>query len=396
MSNTVNVVIGKKNSGSNLTDGNIAYLKNKISTLNNIYNIIFTNLCYKKNINMSHDLLSNVKAELNTQIGDYQNDFCLGSTIPAITSKTHIEILRDDIKTKYNGVSNKASPDHTQLENLTNSAKVYIMEIEKDLSYRLRITESQIMVALSKLVFDSTTHKVDTTHATFNSGSALTTEAKYIVTVCDNFITNIASDPFPKASNKKTCSTESMFDDAKLSHLINSMYVDSLLNKVCLYRNIKNTATANVQIAGAHNNDQQLNLIDIVKILKEKNKQSANFESYDQTQDKDQYQHQLNMICVQHNNKLKCANIKLNNRQSGQSKLLKQRNCVFCEKWIRDRNMFKSVLKDLLIVEDMNQSLELMNSSVHLLPSAILDQNQYESFFTALNEYKKNYKSKFN
>jgi hypothetical protein len=68
--------------------------------------------------------------------------------------------------------------------------------------------------------------------------------------------------------------------------------------------------------------------------------------------------------------------------------------CEFCERWTRERNMFRSVLKDLLEASDFNNTFDLMSASAYLLPSAIMDQKQYEQFYTAIDAYKKAKKEK--
>jgi hypothetical protein len=123
------------------------------------------------------------------------------------------------------------------------------------------------------------------------------------------------------------------------------MEIDRFLNKVCMYRRMSISGDiSNVQVAGNYNFIQSNmsyndNFIDIAQLLREK-------------------------------------------------KYLSQHECQFCDRWSNERNMYRSVVKDLLVTQNMNEILDLMNLSVHLLPSAILNQNQYQSFFSAIDEYK--------
>jgi hypothetical protein len=261
MSNKVNIFIDKKSTSSLLTDDNIKDLKIKINDLNNIYNIIFNHLCYKKNINRSWPVFDNVKTEIKNKYADYLNMFCL---------------------------------------------------------------EDEPVVA-PVVVAPATTPPTTATTATTGTAAPATT-------------------PVPVPIPSKKCKI-SMFDDDKLRTVINSMEIDRFLNKVCMYRRMSISGDiSNVQVAGNYNFMQSNmsyndNFIDIAQLLREK-------------------------------------------------KYLSGDDCQFCDRWSNERNMYRSVVKDLLVTQNMNEILDLMNLSVHLLPSAILNQNQYQSFFSAIDEYK--------
>jgi len=351
MSNKIDIFIGKKKRNSTLTEGNIKYLKTKIVLLNKIYNIIFKHLCHKKNINRNWDLLSNVKADLNLILPNYLNDFCLGpvNSTPLTSSSDEIEIKRKLL----------IKSDVTSIDNTINNAKAYIAEVNKLPLYIKRSEETEIEKTLTTLTTATTTE----------------TKTKVIDSV-KAFIVNAALIPYTSVKKTSTCSTSSMFDDNKLNTLINSMYIHGFLNKVCLYRNI--SKEANVQVAGFYQLQSQSqsqsqfdfnNMINVSQILSDKSLKKNNNVLKE------------SLICIQKNNQIKCAALNSSNNQQNQ--------CTFCEKWVQERNMFRSVLKDLLITQDMNQMIDLMNASTYLLPAAILNQQQYHSFFTALNEYKK-------
>ena len=133
MSNKVNIFIGKKSSGSVLTDGNINYLKGKIILLNNVYNIIFKHLCHKKNVDRSWDVLAHVKADLLTQVPNHLNDFCLGAVNTGPITPTAIEVTRDLLI--------KADLATGKEEDAINAAKFYLVQIKLDKSYSKRPSE---------------------------------------------------------------------------------------------------------------------------------------------------------------------------------------------------------------------------------------------------------------
>lgn len=258
MSGQIDVIISKKNTAPELTSNNVNYLKTKIAMLNDFYNIIFKHMCYRKNLSSSHDVFTNVKADISLKYPNYLKDFCLGDNPSMINTTTGLYI-------------------------------------------------------------------------------------------------------------------NAMFDDNKLRSLINSMSVDRFLNKACLYRNTAGDYLVNVQVQNggqtgynpnfdplsALNSEFDRRYLNIVDILKEEpNKETAT------------------ILCVKINNNIKCAELNSN------------KSCSHCDRWSNERNIFRGVLKDLITTKDINQIFELMNASIHLLPAAILNQNQYHSFHNALEQYK--------
>ena len=174
---------------------------------------------------------------------------------------------------------------------------------------------------------------------------------------------------------------EPVFDDFKLHGLISSMRNNNFLRKACIYNSSRTGIDPNrikINFAGgaydsgsnsSNNPNENFNFINLLNILKEK----------DQSPDK------IAILCVQTNGKLKCSNMKKKESTT---------ECEFCERWTRERNMFRSVLKDLLEASDFNNTFDLMSASAYLLPSAIMDQKQYEQFYTAIDAYKKAKKEK--
>ena len=168
--------------------------------------------------------------------------------------------------------------------------------------------------------------------------------------------------------------TNPMFDDNKLRSLIASMTDDRFLNKACLYRDTTGKYSVNVQVQnGGHNgynpnfnpltslnNEFDRRYLNIVDILKEEPPKET-----------------ATILCIKINDKIRCA--EMNSKKS----------CSHCDKWSRERNMFRSVLKDLITTKDINQIFELMSASVHLLPAAILNQEQYHAFYSAIEQIKK-------
>lgn len=163
-------------------------------------------------------------------------------------------------------------------------------------------------------------------------------------------------------TNTNVC-PEPMFDDMMLRQLVDAMYKDAFLNKACLYRDENGKYQVNIHIGGAHKRATQF--IDINKLLQEKLPSL-----YDQS-----------FICVQFENKIACTNIK--------SEIESEQKCDFCEKWTMERNMFRNAVNDIINSSNLNKAIELMTASTHLLPSAILDQKQYNKFLSAIEAYKK-------
>jgi len=158
-----------------------------------------------------------------------------------------------------------------------------------------------------------------------------------------------------------------MFEPAKLTNLITSMDNNNFLSKVCLVAVKGAHLPANVNIYGGYIDPyERPNFIDVQNILEER------VESPDRSA----------ILCVNHNGNLQCSLFTNRNNSNNQT-------CKFCERWQIERAMFKSVIEDLLYTNNMDQSLELMAESTHLLPAAIMNRDQYNEFFNAIEEYKR-------
>jgi len=203
-----------------------------------------------------------------------------------------------------------------------------------------------------------------------------------INTAANNAVARYPTTPAIVRKNPANQCFEPVFDDFKLHGLISSMRNNNFLRKACIYNSSRNGIDSNrikINFAGGANTsnssnssntqDENFNFINLLNILKEK----------DQSPDK------TAILCVQTNGKLKCSNMKKKESTT---------ECEFCERWTRERNMFRSVLKDLLEASDFNNTFDLMSASAYLLPSAIMDQKQYEQFYTAIDAYKKAKKAK--
>lgn len=181
-----------------------------------------------------------------------------------------------------------------------------------------------------------------------------------------------------------------LFTNNELKNIIHTMKTDRFLHKACLYKNANGNFNIEVEIkqsnSGDGNGNESVVYLDIDEILKQNNLQI-----------------ETNTYCVRIGNKTTCTK---NNKLVEQPQKLQQHlqshssqfhslqppavesNCDFCDKWTFERNMFREVLNDILTTDDPTHKLQLINASVHLLPSAILDQNTYHQFFTAIEKYK--------
>jgi hypothetical protein len=178
-----------------------------------------------------------------------------------------------------------------------------------------------------------------------------------------------------------------MFEPAKLANLVNSMDTDHFLSKACLVTFRGAHLPANVNIYGGHMTESDLDTdsdseteynLSAPNLINVKNIMQDNVESPDKSA----------ILCVHSNGQLKCSVLNGKKSKSGDSNST-NKSCEFCERWARERAMFKSVVQDFLHTPNVGQTLELMAESTHLLPSAIMNKSQYHNFFTAIEEYKK-------
>ena len=64
--------------------------------------------------------------------------------------------------------------------------------------------------------------------------------------------------------------------------------------------------------------------------------------------------------------------------------------CDLCIKWSIDRKLFREVLMEMLNSNDFlsNKTLDMMKSSIRLLPANLLEKDQYVKFNQSLIDYK--------
>jgi len=156
-----------------------------------------------------------------------------------------------------------------------------------------------------------------------------------------------------------------MFDQQKLEKmilgLVNKYNSKQWIHLVCKYDKETKQPTghlpASIIIEGGGGNS----FIDLRNLLIEDTKEESPF------------------VCVQVNDKMVCSH----------NKPSTSRRCDFCDKWTRDREMFKQLIYEMLAQNQIINIIELMKDNLHLFPAAILDQERYHIFHTSLEEYKK-------
>jgi hypothetical protein len=362
MSRNIDIKIGKKLSGSELSDTSINYLRTKITILNGIYNIILKHLCLKKNIDRTHDLLTNIRIDLNASYPNLASEFCLdnnpmrvGPPVPrpgpgpvAINAPGDIQPTAGGPPTvvQLNAIitAHQAVPANPRLRFAVGVAAVgtwILGHLNTTLGW-IGYREAPGGPYNDQLVF-------------INNYAPPTFALGAVVTV-------LPTPPVIGPVVQPNCHKQ-MFDDNRLLALINSMYVDGFLNKACMYRNVTGDYNINVQVGG-----YKMPLLNIENILGTQDESGSNTNN------------NFSIICIKINGKLQCSNTNSRGETSN--------SCEFCEKWIKDRAIFKSVLNDMLNESDINSTMDLMTQSVDLLPSAILGQKQYHDFMKAIEQYK--------
>lgn len=61
--------------------------------------------------------------------------------------------------------------------------------------------------------------------------------------------------------------------------------------------------------------------------------------------------------------------------------------CQFCDRWTSERNEFKNAIKNMISTTDPNELSTTMNQTIKLLPSVIMNKNDYNDFFKSIDEY---------
>ena len=299
--------IKKKDNSSELTDGNIAYLKNKINELNAIYNVILKHLCIKRKNMNSYDVFDNIKKEL-TSLNAF-GKYCLGSrTLPPGQA----------VQLNYDPTGRPGS---------------YIAPIQ---------------VALVVPVAGRTSRNITENIAStilIPLGNVIPTVKQYRQILDTPGVNKLDLDAYlatlglslPPGTNNQC---NDMFSDDKLRELINSIFNDAILSKVCHYKMINGqifgeNLKANVQFTGG---GKQFNLINLNTIIKDSGSN--------------------------HNHK----------------------SCDYCNEWSEGRKLFKNQFINMLN-SDLNSNINLMIQSLDVLPTVMLDQEQYNKFYTLYNKF---------
>ncbi len=159
-----------------------------------------------------------------------------------------------------------------------------------------------------------------------------------------------------------------MFNKDQLTHIITELVTkynnnDEFIHFICKYNATTNeydtgSREANVTVGGNPEGNSFINLRDI---LIENTK------------------HETEIMCIQINDKQICYH----NKPTTANK------CDFCDKWQKDRELFKQLINEMLEQNQIINIIELMKDNLHLFPAAILDQDRYHYFHTSLEEYKK-------
>lgn len=376
--NTGNIdinIMRRTNGPSELTASDIAFLKTKISMLNDIYNIILTNLCNKRNGTLDlrgGTLLAKIQSELNTSVTNHTKELCLSGSAAVLTYGTTIpnpdaigaNLVRD-------AATRAAAVVPLVVGNIGVAAAAVVATITVAAGY----TATQVAAAGVVNVAIQAAVLVVGANAVTVSNAAIAAAAPFNVPV-----PAIPGAPGAIVNNKLPngdCITP-MFSPAQLQTLITDMDNNNFLGKACLYKDNTGRYRTNINILGGALGDNLGDTSDTVA-----NSQNMSFINLkDIMQENSERSESSTMLCVQIDGKVKCSNLK---KQSN----VTNRKCDFCDKWTNERKMFRSVINDLLNAGNMDNTYELMKESSHLLPSAIMNQEQYHQFFSKIEEYKK-------
>ena len=461
-----------------LTKTNIEYLKTKTSTLSDIYNIIFSNICQNRNKD-ENVILRQVKAEMERKHRDYLRDFCIGDNpmhlptniqppvtisatcighIPEIVNiainsidvdyillvpgyfsiaqinnyiAPHVAILTPHELQFLTGVihgsikmalrSTHRNPNQENLYNgyygllptmntYNNTTQTIITHFGfvaaitgnpyaggggdrpagaavRQYNISIPNIETQILSEANRIAnisnivhgIDSTTIKIITigiavgyTSIAQGYGSGLQTPAVVpvanvaplphvaqhndIFATAQRLTTNLINAILPPQPNQPGNCITPMFSDYKLLQFIQKIKDSSTKLAVVCSKDIK----TDIQVGGNYNRDYLF--IDVLKLL----------------QDKTSEQSEQEFVC----------------RKSGHGYYCEMKNgnkkCDFCIKWSRDRRKFREVLVEILNCNDFlsNQTLDMMEDSVELLPASLFEQDQYVKFNQSLIDYK--------
>jgi hypothetical protein len=384
-SNKIDIEIKKKTTTSSGKNADLQDLKNKINDLNKIYNVIFRHICMKKQ-NFLHDMYTGVDSDLRKQFSEYDSkDFCLGDMAPlenpptaptpvaqqALTAAQKVKDACDAVKVQIDiivgGVAGGAGGAVVAAQTLLAPGGTTRQQVDVALVFAQQAIAAAAAVAAvaaggltlqqakdAELAAHKAQAEAQRAQAACASAASAATaaaaQAQINAAVIAAQVAAAAAQAavaLVPAGTKGTC-TEPMFEKARLNALIDSFYNNNYIHKTCAFRDANGNYPVNVTIkqAGGSENKTQ-NYIDLLYILKNKPLQNNVYEN----------KNDINM----HN---------------------------FGEKWTQDRNMFRNVLIDMLLIDDVNKQLPLMSSSAHLVPSVLLNKKEYNNFFQLYNDFK--------
>lgn len=192
------------------------------------------------------------------------------------------------------------------------------------------------------------------TLAQYNAAAVLRNNARpHIIRTATQLTTNLINAIFPPQPTQTGNCIEPMFDNNRLLKIIQGIKNTPTKLAVVCSREIK----IDIQFGGNHNENHPF--IDVLKLLQEKPSEQE-------------------IICKKTDHGYHCEMKNSNER------------CNFCIKWSRDRKLFREVLMEMLNTNDFlsNNTLDMMESSVSLLPANLLEKDQYVKFNQSLIDYK--------
>ena len=334
-SGKVNVNISKKEN-SNMTSDDIVLLNSKLIMFNTIFNIIFKYLCNNRstgvNINTTIALI-NTEIDNNDLVKKHLNELCLSGE-HSNNQKVLVALKKVSDHAKDNNDSDKILY-YTLVETfITDLEKNEIKEVIDKLN-NVKIWISNNKTKPKNDLFDYINNQI-----------------------MDNIHVN------KKNQSDGKC-TKPFFNDDNFKKIIDNLNKDNILGKVCLYTANPKYDTNTKFIGGNNESNTQFDNIEFINLKK-------------LMQEKEQMPEKTTILCVLSAGNYKCSQV---NKQDSSK-------CLFCDKWNTDRKMFKSVIHDLLNSNNINNIFELIKESKHLLPSAMMEQEEYHKFFSAIEQYK--------
>jgi hypothetical protein len=385
----IDINITKRTDGtSELTATDIAFLRTKISMLNNIYNIILKHLCIKRSSSspIVYDLLGNISGELygpnqDPSVKDHTKELCLSGSAAVLTYGTTApnpaargaNLVRDAATAAAAAAAPPATAASVAAAALAQSALITV-------AVGYTVAEQGAAVAVNLAI------AAEAVRAGGVAPTAASVVAVALAAAAPHNVPVLAIPGAPGAvvNNKYPtgeCITP-MFSPTQLQKLITAMDTNNFLGKACLYKDSTRRYRTNINILGGAYGGAFGDAYEAVANSATNSKNMSFINLKDIMQENSERSESSSMLCVQIDGKLKCSNLK---KQSN----VANRKCDFCDKWTNERKMFRSVINDLLNAGNMDDTCELMKESSHLIPSVIMNQEQYHKFFSKIEEYKK-------